>query len=66
MDFFVEDVLAQAATKTGRCKNISAADQMFSDEMLMNFKMRPDQVRGNVVDIDLSSEMLRISPWARK
>nr|WP_269670756.1 YraN family protein [Stenotrophomonas sp. SY1] len=66
MDFFVEDVLTQAATKTGRYKNISAADQMLAEEMLMNFNMRPDQVRGNVVGIDLSGEMLRISPWARK
>lgn len=48
----------------GRYKNIGAADQMLADDVLWKFKMRPDQVRGNVIGIDLSGEILGISPWS--
>jgi len=65
MDSFVEDVLTQAASATGRYKNISLIDQMRADDMLREFLTKQEAVRGNVIGIDLGGEMLRISPWSR-
>jgi filamentous hemagglutinin len=65
MSTFIEDVLGQAASRQGRYKNISLAEQQQARQMLREFRRAPEMVSGNLIGVDLQSEVLRVSPWAR-
>lgn len=64
METFVEDILSQASTGTGRYQNIPQATQDLAREMLREF--RTDiSVTGYNIGVDLFNQVVRISPWAR-
>lgn len=63
MTSFVEDVLGQAATGTGRYRHLDAAAQDTARRLLREFRRDPLNVSGNAVGVDLLNEMIRISPW---
>ena len=60
-----EDVLGQAASRQGRYKIISVAEQQQARQMLREFRRAPENVSGNLIGVDLQGEVLRVSPWAR-
>ncbi|MEX5596476.1 hypothetical protein, partial [Pseudomonas orientalis] len=64
MTTFIEDVLGQAASRQGRYKSISVAEQQ-ARQMLREFRRAPENVSGNLIGVDLQGEVLRVSPWAR-
>ena len=65
MTTFIEDVLGQAASRQGRYKSISVAEQQQARQMLREFRRAPENVSGNLIGVDLQGEVLRVSPWAR-
>jgi filamentous hemagglutinin len=62
---FVEDVLEQASSGTGRYQNISIADQQLARQLLREVSRDPSVVSGNVIGVDLEGQVLRISSWPR-
>lgn len=60
-----EDVLGQAASRQGRYKIISVAEQQQARQMLREFRRAPENLSGNLIGVDLQGEVLRVSPWAR-
>ncbi len=66
MTTFIGDVLGQAASRQGRYKSISVAEQQQqASQMLQEFRRAPENVSGNLIGVDLQGEVLRVSPWAR-
>ena len=65
MTTFIEDVLGQAASRQGRYKSISVAEQQQARQMLRDFRRAPENVSGNLIGVDLKGEVLRVSPWVR-
>lgn len=65
MTTFIEDILGQAASRQGRYKSISVAEQQQARQMLREFRRAPENVSGNLIGVDLQGEVLRVSPWAR-
>lgn len=63
MTSFIEDVLGQASTGTGRYRNLDAAAQDTARSLLREFRRDPLNVSGNAVGVDLLNEIIRISPW---
>lgn len=52
MTTFIEDVLSQAASRQGRYKSISLAEQQ-ARQMLREFRRAPENVSGNLIGVDL-------------
>lgn len=63
MTSFIEDVLGQASTGTGRYRHLDAAAQDTARKLLREFRRDPLNVSGNAVGVDLLNEIIRISPW---
>lgn len=63
MSTFVEDVLRQEATGTGRYRDFGAAAQDTAQRLLREFLRNPLNVSGNAVGVDLLNEIVRVSPW---
>jgi filamentous hemagglutinin len=63
MGSFLEDVLSQASTGTGRYQNLDAATQNLASDLLREFRTNPQNVTGHAIGVDLLNQVLRISPW---
>ena len=65
MDFFVRDVLTNAAYKKGRYQSISDAISQVAQQILKEYDARPWDVTGSVIGVDISNEEVYISRWNR-
>ncbi|UFH49288.1 hypothetical protein [Pseudomonas sp. KNUC1026] len=69
MDFFVQDVLEQAANGQGKYKNMPVAEkykaQTLLDEVLADKELGLQSVSGNAIGVDLRNKVVRVSLWVR-
>ena len=65
MDFFVRDVLTDAANKTGKYQSISDATSQAAQQILLEYDAKPWDVTGSVIGVDVSTEEVYISRWNR-
>ena len=60
---FVNDILSQASTKSGRYKSISDAEQAAAAKIYQEFNQNRNNISGQVIRVDLQSDTLNVSPW---
>ncbi|MCD0244471.1 hemagglutinin repeat-containing protein [Xanthomonas melonis] len=66
MEEFLEDVLSQAASGSGRYKNLSAADRIKAIVVQREFQAVRESgagLRGTAIGVDLKSRLILVSPW---
>jgi len=65
MEAFLEEVLTQAASASGRYQNVDPATQDRARELLRAFLDDRKSVTGSVFGVDLQAEKIYVSPWPR-
>jgi len=63
MTGFVNDILRQASTGTGRYQHLDPAARRTAMRLYQEFRRNRTNISGNVVGVDLLNEIVRISPW---
>lgn len=65
LEEFLEDVLTQVASATGRYQKVDPATQDLARDLLRQYRTDPKSVTGSVFGVDLQGEQIFAAPWPR-
>jgi RHS repeat-associated protein len=63
MNWFINDVLSQASSGSGRYAKLSEAEQAMAKRLYDEFNANAGNVSGQVIQVDLKNNVLDVSPW---